>query len=84
MKRRYLSTLLGGYRIVADETSDSYIGFGLHIGQIVIIALPIAITFIVRMIVIDPMAAGIASGAIMTSLNLIFMVGAYFVNKNVN
>jgi len=31
VKRRYLSTFLGGYRIVADETSDNYIGLGLHI-----------------------------------------------------
>lgn len=31
VRRRYLSTLLGGYRIVCDENGDTYIGIGLHI-----------------------------------------------------
>ena len=41
--RRYLSTLLGGYRIVKDEESQQYIGVGLHLAQIVIIAISPAI-----------------------------------------
>lgn len=73
--RRYLSTLLGGYRIVRDEESKSYIGIGLHVAQVLIILIPPAIVLALQGIE-DRITACAIGGGVLLLLNCLFMTGA--------
>lgn len=73
MKRRVISTLLGGYRFVLNEANDeSYIPFYLHIFQILIYLIMPAIVFVLTKIFKEERATAIVLGGIIPLvLNLI-------------
>ncbi len=73
MKRRLLSTILGGYRIVYDESDDeSYIPVHLHILQLLIYAIMPAIVIIVTKALVDNRkTAVLIGGFVPMGLNLI-------------
>lgn len=81
VKRRYISTLLGGYRYVYDEVNQNTIGIGLHLAQLLIYLLsPIIFgMFGLRWIIMQMYPAAIVSGVIFFVINLVFMIIRHFV-----
>ena len=70
VKRKYLSTLLGGYRIVISDASETYIGIGLHLGQIVCMFECAIIVLIARFVVEDRMNSMLVGGVLLLVLSM--------------
>jgi hypothetical protein len=80
VKRRVLSTILGGHRIVVNEVEETYIGVGLHLGQILIcLIMPVWISVCIIVFGLkDARTAGcIAGGAVPLVINLVLMGTSY-------
>ncbi len=72
VKRRVLSTLLGGYRIAFDDgDEESSIPIHLHIFQIFIYAIMPAIVIVMTRLPIDRPTAVIIGGAVPMVINLV-------------
>ena len=77
MARRIFSTWTGGYRIVYDESSEEYVNWSLHLGQILVYAI-VPVLVVIGSAIELPIVAG-ALGAV---INLIIMIISYKKERN--
>ena len=78
-----MSTVLGGYRLVFDEVNETYIGCGLHLGQLLIILTCPAVLIAIRNQG-EVTEACIIGGGILFTLNLIAMTISKLIKGDVS
>ena len=83
VKRKFISTFLGGYRVAFNEEQDSGIGIGLHLGQLFIMLLSPLVILLIRMAMPeDQLVASVAAGAVLLVINLFLNAASYVMEES--
>lgn len=69
VKRRFISTLLGGYRYVQDEQETEFIPITQHLAQLLVLIIPPVVIGVISSVVSNLAAAVVISGALLVLFN---------------